>query len=177
MRGHVRNVETAHRTVPLYQGDNRHLGRNRSIGTVSGFATDIGFVAFDGLAGSVQRLKSQRAEAHRFHAPADPVPEEPCGFHAPTDGPLDLPGGEPLLGRVQEIDHLQPDMQGDVGRPEDGPHPNGKLLPAGIALPQTRPHALALQPAGLADGLAVVANRPARPELRFDMGESGGLIL
>jgi hypothetical protein len=85
--------------------------------------------------------------------------QKPGGFHAALKGPLDLSGGEVFLGRVHQVDGLKPDMQRHATGLEDGPHADNELLPAGVALIESRPSCLATkfpEPVGLA---AVVTNR------------------
>src|SRR5262245_58597065 len=74
------------------------------------------------------------------------------------------------------MDCLQPDMQGDVTRFENGPDLNGKWLPAGVALIDADPSALAFQRSRAIDNAAFRAYTPVRPNLRLDVGISGALV-
>jgi hypothetical protein len=111
---------------------------------------------------------------HRF---ANAMGEEPSGFHAAFEHPLNLPGADPLLAGAHQVDDLQPQMQRQMAVLEDGPHPYGEGLLAGVALAQAHPGGLALKAADpiLIRVPAVRADRTLRPHHRFDMGEGGGL--
>ena len=55
-----------------------------------------GLVGFHGTAGTAER-RVEHAAPVLLHGLTDAVPEEPCGFHAATEGSLKLAGAMPFL--------------------------------------------------------------------------------
>jgi len=173
--GHVRDMEAPHRAAALDQGHDRLLGLGRFESPVLGSGADIGFVGFDGLAFATDRGKEHaRLVVHGF---ADAVTEEPSGFHAATEHALNLVSRNALFAGAHEMDDLQPQLQGQMGRLEDGPHSDGKGLLAGVALVEPRTGGLALQATQALPLPAVMADGAGRPKPSLDIGEGGGFIL
>src|SRR6202042_3665390 len=108
------------------------------------------------------------------HNLADAVDEEPSGFHAAIEGPLDLAGADALLAAADELDRLQPQVQREMAVLEDAADPHGEGLAAGVALPQARAGGLAVQAANpLPVAIAAMrANRAFWPQVSLDIGES-----
>jgi hypothetical protein len=103
--------------------------------------------------------------------------EEPGGFHAALKGSLDLPGSEALLGRIHQVDDLQPDVQRNMAGLENSPHPDSKLLPASVAFIEPwagRPTTQFAEPIDLA---TMMTDRAVGPEPRLDISESGVFVL
>lgn len=136
-------------------------------------AADEGFIGLYCLAFAAQR--SQRTTLHGL---ANAMGQEPSGLHAALQHPLNLPGRDALLAGAHQVDHLQPQMQGQVRGFEDGPDPDGEGFPAGVALVQALPGGLALQPADvIARRAAMRAERAIGPQGRLDVCESRILVV
>jgi len=146
-----------------------------------GRLTHFHVVRFNRLARSANR--AALVGVHHF---ADAVAEVPCGFHAAAEHPLKLAGRYALLRRAKQVDGLQPHLQGKVAILENRALAHGKGgATAGVALAQSDLHdafwvllaglgAHALQPSDLiAECSAMRAYRASRPNLRFDILESG----
>jgi hypothetical protein len=174
-RSHIRDVEAADFPAALHEGENRSLRRDRTIGPVVRLAADPGLIGFDDFAFATHGFGHEGLEF--LHALADPVPEEPRGFHAAIQGALDLAGSEAFLAAGHEVDDLQPHMQRDVRRLENRAHPDRERLPAGVAFPKSGAILFAGQPTSPVQGAALRANRTVRPKPRFDIGESSGFTL
>jgi hypothetical protein len=82
-----------------------------------------------------------------------------------------------LLGGTHEVDHLQPQMQRQVAILEDGPDADGEGLATGVALAQARAGSFAVQAADPLPLAAMRADGAARPEVAFDVLESGVFVL
>ncbi len=85
----------------------------------------------------------------------------------------------PFLLARDQLDRLQPQMQREVAVLEDRADAHREGLPAGVALPQARTAGFAGQ---AADSLVVAiaamgTNRAFRPQVGFDIGESGLLVV
>ena len=104
--------------------------------------------------------------------------KEPRSLHAALEHPLNLAGRDTLLAGAHQMDHLQPQVQGQVRRLEDSPDPNGERLPAGVALVQTLAGGFAVQ---LADMLVCRATERTvwaiGPKSVFDVRKSRILIV
>lgn len=68
------------------------------------------------------------------HGFPNTVRQEPSGFHAAIEHPLNLAGRNAFLAGAHEVDDLKPQVQGKVAGLENGPHAHGKGLAAAIAL-------------------------------------------
>ncbi len=75
------------------------------------------------------------------------------------------------------MDDLQPQMQRQMGRLENGPHPHREGLAAGVALVEAGAGRLALQAADALGFPAMVADGTVGPQPRLHIGESGGFVL
>ena len=82
-----------------------------------------------------------------LHDLADAVGQEPSGFHAAIEGPLNLAGANALLAGADKLDGLKPQVQREVAVLEDRADPHGEGLTAGVALAQARTAGLAGQAA------------------------------
>lgn len=107
------------------------------------------------------------------HDRTDAVHQKPCGLHAAIEGPLYLPGANPLLAGANQMDHLQPKAQREVAILENRTNPHGKGLPTGIALAKARAARLTLKPpnSSRVSVTTMRANRTVRPKVRFDKDE------
>ena len=146
-----------------------------------GRLTHFHVVGLDRLAGAA----NWAAFVWRHHF-ADAVAKVPSGFHAAAEHPLKLARRNTFLRRAKQVDGLQPHFQGKVAILENRALAHGKGgATAGVALAQPDLHdafgvllaglgAHALQPPDLiAECSAMRANRAIRPNLRFDVLESG----
>jgi hypothetical protein len=133
-------------------------------------AADVGHVRLDHLSLTAQRVRIDR----RLHNFADAVGEEPSGFHAAIEGPLDLASRNAFLAAADKLDCLQPQMQREMAVLENAADSHGEGLTAGIAFAESGAAALAVQSANpLAIHVpAMGANRPFRPQVSLDIGES-----
>src|ERR1700674_4633397 len=77
--------ERTGRPAALKQSKHGVLVASATLGFEALFAANIGFVHLDDASSAAHRSKS--AVAHRF---ADAVSQEPSGFHAANEHPLDL---------------------------------------------------------------------------------------
>lgn len=173
----VRDVEAADLAAALYQRHDGLLGRGRFECAAGGLAANVGFIGLHGLASAAQRRGPQVAIV--LHGFADAMAKEPSGFHAAPEHALDLVGADALFAGAHQVNDLQPEMQRQVGRLENGPDPHGEGLPAGVALVEAGTGGLALQAAdpSAIRIAAVGAGRAFRPKPRLDVGESGGFVL
>jgi hypothetical protein len=131
-----------------------------------------GFIRFDGFTRAAQG--TDRIGGHGF---PDPMAEEPCGFHAAIEHPLNLPSGDAFLAGAHQVDDLQPEMQRQVGGLEDSSYSHREGLLAGVALAETGARGLAVQAADLHGFTAMSADRASGPQRGFHIGESCGFIL
>ena len=123
----------------------------------------------------------RRADAviRGLHDLANAMGQEPCGLHAAIEGPLYLPCRNAFLARHDELDRLQPKMEGKVAVFEDAAYAHRKSFAAGVALAETWAAGLSGQPtdAFFVAISAVRAGRTLRPEIRFNIGESGLFVM
>jgi hypothetical protein len=105
------------------------------------------------------------------------MPKEPCSLHTATKHPLDLVGRYTFFAGAHQMDDLQPQMQRQMGRLENGPHPHREGLAAGVALVEAGAGRLALQAADALGFPAMVADGTVGPQPRLHIGESGGFVL
>lgn len=141
LAAHGRHVERPDAAVPLDQREDRIHMAVAVADFGFGLAADIGEIRLKGLALAAHRRAN--AILGGLHDLADAVGEEPSGFHAALEGPLNLAGADPLLAGVDELDRLQPQMQWEVAVLKDAADPHGEGLPAGVALAEARTAALA----------------------------------
>ena len=136
---------------------------------------EIGFVGFQGHARAAQRACIRP----RSYCMANPVPDEPCGFHAATEHALELAGADAFLRRAHQEDRLKPKMHRDVAVLKDGPDLHGELLAALIALAKSRTGRFAREAPNttLVVIAAVRADRAMGPKLRLCVVVGGLLIL
>lgn len=132
------------------------------------FGADEGFIDFHNAAGAAEGW--QCPVSHGF---PDPMVEEPSSLHATTQHTLYLVGADAFLAGAHQMDDLQPEVQPKMRGFEDGSHTHGEGLPAFIAFIQAGAGGFA---GHLADARAIVvpamrANRAARPQVRFDVGD------
>ena len=72
----------------------------------------VGLVHFDGHASAAKPVSEYAAIfGHGF---ADTMPQEPSGFHAAIEHPLDLPGRNAFLATAKQMDDLEPEVEGQV---------------------------------------------------------------
>jgi hypothetical protein len=109
-RGHAGDMKTADFAAAPNEGHNGAFGWNVAEGAVFSLAANVGLVGLDGLAFSTHRFGHETTQiAHAF---ADAMAQEPCGFHAAYQSPLDLSGGEAFFAAGHEVDDLQQTCSG-----------------------------------------------------------------
>jgi hypothetical protein len=102
------------------------------------------------------------------HCFADAVHQEPSRFEADPEHPMQLMRAHPLFRGGKQVHRLEPDMQPDLAALHDGADRHGELLPARVALVDAGAMRLTQQLGyALAEGTAVRADRPVRPQARF----------
>jgi hypothetical protein len=105
--------------------------------------------------------------------------QEPCGFHAAIEGPLNLASADAFLARANELNGLKPQMQRKVAILKNATYADSERLPTGVAFPQSRTAAFAIQatdPSMI--GIATMrANWPVWPQISLDIGESGIFVV
>ena len=131
----------------------------------------VGFVRLDDLA-----FAAEWATTTFVHRQPDAMHQKPCGFHAPAQSALYPAGRDAFFARANQVDRLKPNMQRNVARFENRPHPHRKRLPARPTLPQTPARAFAPQSRGLIDRAAMRAHRAIRPKLRLDVCDRGFFV-
>src|SRR4051812_22462140 len=87
----------------------------------------------------------QRGRIAEGNALVDAMHQEPSGFHAAIERPLNLSSADALLALANKVDRLQPKMQREMAVLEDRADPHGKGLAAGVALAEARAARLALK--------------------------------
>lgn len=122
-----------------------------------------GLIDFDGSATGTKRRQITRA-----HGFANAMPHEPSGFQGNAQSAMKLVGADTLLAGGNKEDGLEPQMQLDVARFEDGANLNGERFAAVVALVHAYSGALALQLAAAINGAAVRTNATVWPNTRFD---------
>src|SRR3954454_8980581 len=100
-------MKAAHAPIALNQRNDRsftHRAAPEILALASvliGFlSAEIGFINLYNLVVSAER---PGIDLQFSHCLANPMPEKPCGFHAAIQGPLDLPRGEPLFRRTEQV--------------------------------------------------------------------------
>ena len=119
---------------------------------------------------------AERTGTALVHHFADAVADEPSGLDVDAKDAGELVYAEALLGRAHQVDRLQPDVQRDVARFEDGPDLDSERLPTRVALVDTDPGALAFQRPRAIYNAAMRAYPTVRPYLRLDVSVGGALI-
>lgn len=99
---------------------------------------------------------------------ADAVEEFPGRFVGDGEAGLEVAGRGAGAGGDEEVDGLQPLMQGELGVLEDGADGDGELTEAGRAFPQTGAGGGRLEAADAGCG-AVGADRTAGPAAGFEI--------
>lgn len=179
-RGNAGDVMRTDVTIALDQGEDslltptatELLGGALAPMPVLLLAADEGLVGFDGLA-----LSTKRTKATFLHGFADAMRHEPSGLEGNAQGPVKLVGADALLAGANKVDRDQPITHGDMAGLEDGPDLDGKGLAARIALVEPDPVGLALEFARPINRAAMRADAPIRPDMRLDVGVSGGFIV
>lgn len=129
--------------------------------------TDKGFVNFYDSA-----IPAERFDATIFHRFPDAVRHEPRGFQSDPQGAMQLVRANSFLARRNEEDSLQPKMQRDMARFEDGADLDGKRLAAVVALIGAYAGAFATHLGIALYAAAMRAYRAARPYTGLDKGVS-----
>jgi hypothetical protein len=104
------------------------------------------------------------------------MPDEPAGYDVYPEDAGELIRAKALLRRTHKVDCLEPDMQRNVARLEDGSDLNGKGLPTSVALVIADTGALAVQRPRAINNPAMRAYATIRPDLCLDVGAGGALI-
>src|SRR5579863_3415040 len=138
-------------------------------------ATYESFVNLDNAAFAAHR----RQVVMLLHGEANAMAQMPSGFHAASEHALNLAGRDTLLAGAHKVDDLQPQMQRQMGRLEDGSHTHGKGFAAFVALIKAAPSSLAfhLAKAFRIAVAAMMANWTIWPQARLNVRECGVLIL
>jgi hypothetical protein len=174
--GYIGHVDRTRGTAALNQGqDGVHVPAAATLGLSESLAANVGHVRFNGLAFTPKR----RSVVTGFQNLADAMGEKPSGLHAAIKGSLYLASANALLAASDKLDGLKPQMQREVAVLENAADPHGKGFAAGIALVEAGAAGLAGQTANaLAIAIAAMrTNRPIRPQVSLDIGESGFLIV
>jgi hypothetical protein len=169
-------MERAHGTVTLNEGENGPHVADAFADFHSRLPADIRPIRFDGpafpahVAGVVFR---------RLHGFADTVHQKPSGLHAAIERPLYLPRRDAFHAAADKLDRLQPQMHGKVAVFKNRTDAHRKGFAARIAFAKAGAAGLASQSADarLIGIVAVRADRPVRPKVRFDVSESGFLVM
>ena len=133
--------------------------------------TVVGLVGFHDAALAAHRREV--AVAHRF---ADAVRHEPCGFQGHVQSAVKLVARNALLGRAEQVDRLQPDVQLDVAALEHGADLDGEGLAAGVALVEADAGGLAPHLRDALAALAMRAHRAFRPHACFEPSVGGFFV-
>src|SRR5690242_3761276 len=94
---------------------------------------DIGFVGLHNPVCAADRAAIV-ADAEIGHCLANPMSEEPCGFHSALEGALKLASADSLFAGAHQIDCLEPYAQRDVARLHDGADLDRERLAASVTL-------------------------------------------
>src|SRR6202044_295930 len=118
-------------------------------------------------------------EIARSHGFPNAVSEEPRGFHAAFENALNLIGRDTFLAGAHQMNDLQPQMQRQVRRLEEGPHAHGKGLATFFAVVEAATGGFALH---FLDALRVTVaamrtNWAVRPKSGLDKFEGSIFIL
>ncbi len=150
------------------------IGRFRAARRGALLAPDNGFVNFHSRA-----VPTKRRKIAGDHRGANAMSKEPSGFHAANEHPLNLASRNALLAGAHQVNDLEPKVQGQVRRLENGFHAHGEGLAAFVALDEPLASGLALHPAQafLIGVAAMRANRAVRPKTALDISESGIFVL
>jgi hypothetical protein len=135
---------------------------------------DEDFIGLNGLA-----IAAKRADTPVLHRFAYTMRQEPSGFHAALEHPLDLTGRKTLLASAHKVDDLQPEVQRQMAVLENRTHANGESAPARVALAESDTAALALQPpnALFVAVSTMGAYRAFRPQKRLNVSESRFIVV
>src|SRR5271166_5731259 len=180
--GDVLDLLRPHPATTLDQGDDRHAIGTRALPLPAEFGMQhpgravfrvdgISFVRLDNLSFAAEWTRTAFVQCE-----PDAVHKEPCLFQAAPKSALYLARRDALLARANQVDRLKPNVQWDMARFENRPHPHRKRLAASPALPKTRARALTLQPGRFADCATVWANRTIGPQPAFDIGDCGFFV-
>lgn len=154
-----------------YLGSGLGIQRSPNGLTSLGGLGQIGLVSLNGDAIAADQ------PAAVLHGLANPMPEEPRGFHAAIEHALDLAGADAFLAGTHQMDDLQPQVQRQMAGFEDRAHADGKRLLAAVALAEAGPRGLTVQPADSVAAATMRADRTRWPEMRFDVREGSGFAL
>jgi len=176
-RAHVAMIQVHGADVPATLDETKYhrrgFGVQRQPIGLAGFRglRQIGFVGFDGFPFAADQ------PAIVLHGLTDAMPEEPCGFHAASEHPLNLAGADAFLAGAHQVDDLQPQVQRQMAGLENGPHAHSEGLLAAVALAEAGSSGFPVQTADTITAAAMRADRAVGPETRFDVGESSGFVL
>jgi hypothetical protein len=177
--GHIRHVKAADPAIAFDQRQHWSLWRDLTF-AIRGFAADEGFVCLDNQIFAAKLVVVPEGisvfDLQDGHCLTDAMPEEPCRFETTPEGTVKLAGGDTFLAAAHHIDRLKPDIQRDMARFENGPHPHRERFAASAALQKAGARALTFQPGRLADRTAMGADRAVWPNPAFDVGDSGGFV-
>jgi hypothetical protein len=165
-RIHFRDMMGADAALALDQGDDCFLRCGSPIGAVSGSTADESLISLDKLSFAAKRPGIVRPQiGHRL---ADTVRQEPCGLQSDAEDAVQLVAAHALLAGTEQVHRLQPDMQLHMAGLEHGADLHSKGLPAGVALVDADPGAVALQGSTFIDHSAVRAWPTVGPKSRLD---------
>jgi hypothetical protein len=128
----------------------RSINQRENFVFVHGFEADLGRLASGNAAvkGFI-RLNDPAVATHqaatRVEGLTDAMSHKPRGLVGNSERAVELVTAHAFLGRAEEIDRLQPDVERDLAALKHGAHGYRKLLAAVLALPQARTVRLTLQ--------------------------------
>lgn len=171
--GGTLDMEGADLSAALDKVENRPLVPIAALGLLPTLLqADVGLIDLDLNASAAHGLKMAAP-----HGLTDAMREEPSRLDGDAQHTGKLMAADALLARAEKLDRLQPQMQLKVGGLENGADAHGEGLAARIALVEAGAGGLTRELADPLSPFAVRADRPARPQMRFDKRESGVLIM
>ena len=126
-----RYMERAHLALALNKGEYGMLLCGWQEGFAGRLAAHVGFVDLNRDASAAKAIREDATVIG--HGLTDTVAEEPSGFHAAIEHPLDLPGRNALLAGAKQMNDLQPQMQRQMAVLENRADPHREGLFAGVA--------------------------------------------
>jgi hypothetical protein len=105
------------------------------------------------------------------HGQTDAMTHEPCGLEGHAQSAMELVSADAFLAGGDQVDRLQPQMQGNVTVFEDSADANSEGLAALIALVNAKASAITFQLANTLHRAATWARSAIWPDACFNEGE------
>lgn len=168
------DMERSRATPPFNEGEDCVLVGVAATNGLTFLAADESLVRLDRSSGT-----AHRGQVARSHSLSDAMAEEPSGFHAARQRPLNLVGRNAFLAGAHQVDDLKPKMQREMGRLKYGSLPYGEWLAAFLAIVKAKAGGLAVHLGNsLRIGVAAVrAIWASWPKPALDIRESCLLVL